>query len=45
VLAGGYAGVRECHIEPGWLLIFDREGERDAGALVLMRTDSHSELL
>jgi mRNA interferase YafQ len=44
VLAGEYAGVRECHIEPDWLLIYDLEGERDSGTLVLIRTGSHSEL-
>ena len=23
-LSGEYAGVRECHIEPDWLLIYDK---------------------
>jgi mRNA interferase YafQ len=43
-LTGNYAGVRECHIEPDWLLIYDKEGSVDAGELILVRTGSHSEL-
>ncbi len=44
-LAGDYgAGVRECHIEPDWLLIYNRVGELNEGSLVLIRTGSHSEL-
>ena len=41
-LGGDYAGCRECHIEPDWLLIY----EKDNGVLVLMlnRVGSHSEL-
>ena len=44
-LSGVYAGVRESHIEPDWLLIYDRQGSLESGALVLVRTGSHSELL
>ena len=43
-LSGTYAGVRECHVEPDWLLIYDRQGSIDTGELVLVRTGSHSEL-
>ena len=37
-LAGEYAGVRECHVEPDWLLIYDREGTVATGSLKLIRT-------
>ena len=43
-LSGDYAGVRECHIEPDWLLIYEKRGPLDGGALILIRTGSHSEL-
>jgi len=43
-LTGEYAGVRECHIEPDWLLIYDKEGTATSGMLKLIRTGSHSEL-
>jgi mRNA interferase YafQ len=43
-LSGDYAGVRECHVEPDWLLIYDKEGDVQAGTLTLIRTGSHSEL-
>ena len=41
-LTGDYAGFRDCHIEPDWLLIY----AIDQGALVLSltRTGSHSDL-
>lgn len=41
-LAGNYAGCRECHITPDWLLIY----EIDNGELILYltRTGSHSDL-
>lgn len=39
-LKGNYAGRRECHIEPDWLLIYKIE-ERD---LILERTGSHADL-
>lgn len=39
-LIGDYAGHRECHISPDWLLIYQvTETE-----LLLVRTGSHSEL-
>ncbi len=43
-LSGEYAGVRECHIEPDWLLIYSREGSLEGGSLKLVRTGSHSDL-
>ncbi len=43
-LSGVYAGVRECHIEPDWLLIYDKEGSVRTGTLKLIRTGTHSEL-
>ena len=41
-LSGAYKGTRECHVEPDWLLIY----ERRANVLVLMlyRLGTHSEL-
>lgn len=45
-LMGNWAGYKECHIEPNWLLIYDYEmlddGEKQ---LLLVRTGSHSDLL
>ncbi|MEO8249223.1 MAG: type II toxin-antitoxin system YafQ family toxin [Burkholderiales bacterium] len=43
-LLGAYEGVRECHIEPDWLLIYDKHGDSRSGGLILIRTGSHSEL-
>ena len=41
-LTGNYAGFRECHITPDWLLIY----AVDKGKLILVasRTGSHSDL-
>lgn len=41
-LDGDYAGCRECHITPDWLLIY----EIDSGELILYltRTGTHSDL-
>lgn len=41
-LTGIYAGCRECHIQPDWLLIY--EIAEDTLFLYLTRTGSHSEL-
>ena len=41
-LAGNFAGTRECHIAPDWLLIY--EIDREAEILYLVRTGSHSDL-
>jgi mRNA interferase YafQ len=43
-LSGEYAGTRECHIEPDWLIIYDKDGPVEAGTLKLIRTGTHSEL-
>lgn len=39
-LSGNYAGYRECHITPDWLLIYRYEGNE----LLLYRTGTHSDL-
>ena len=39
-LKGNYAGFRECHIAPGWLLIYRYNGEY----LELSRTGTHTNL-
>ena len=41
-LTGNYAGCRECHIQPEWLLIY--EIAEDTLFQYLTRTVSHSEL-
>jgi mRNA interferase YafQ len=40
VLLGQYAGTRECHIEPDWLLIY----ELMLNEVVLIRTGTHTDL-
>lgn len=42
VLSGTYNGVRECHIEPDWLLIYEIIDE--VLVLMLYRLGSHSDL-
>ena len=37
-----YKGMRECHIQPDWLLVY--KAERDTLILKLIRTGSHSDL-
>ena len=39
-LSGNYAGYRECHVSPDWLLIYRVEGEE----LYLVRTGTHTDL-
>lgn len=39
-LTGNYAGTRECHIEPDWLLIYEDKDE----VLLLILTGTHSDL-
>lgn len=41
-LTGNYAGCRECHITPDWLLIYRIYG--DVLVLALTRTGTHSDL-
>jgi len=44
-LKGEYAGYKECHIAPDWLLIYDYEILDDVERqLLLVRTGSHSDL-
>ena len=39
-LSGNWAGSRDCHVEPDWILIYRVDGE----FLFLERTGSHSDL-
>jgi mRNA interferase YafQ len=39
-LRGKFAGSRDCHIEPDWVLIYAIEGTE----LILLRTGSHADL-
>ena len=39
-LVGEYVGIRECHIEPDWLLLYINNMD----ALTLIRTGTHSDL-
>lgn len=41
-LVGGYKGHRECHLTPGWLLIYRVDGGRLT--LTATRLGSHSDL-
>ena len=41
-LTGEYAGFRECHITPDWLLVY--EIREDELVLCLTRTGTHSDL-
>ena len=43
-LTGDYRDVRECHVEPDWLLVYDKVGDGVTGELRLIRTGSHSDL-
>jgi mRNA interferase YafQ len=39
-LRGSYAGARDCHVEPDWVLIYAIMGEE----LRLLRTGTHADL-
>jgi mRNA interferase YafQ len=39
-LSGGYSGSRDCHIEPDWVLIYERTRDE----LILIRTGTHADL-
>ena len=41
-LTGNYAGYRECHIQPDWLLVYRIQD--DVLILTLARTGSHSDV-
>ena len=43
-LSGSLAGFRECHIQPDWLLIYNKEDNGDLHILNLIRTGTHSDL-
>lgn len=42
VLSGNYAGYRECHIKPDWLLVYLIEN--DTITLTLVNTGTHSDV-
>ena len=39
-LTGKLKGMRDCHIEPDWLLLYETDDEE----LILIRTGTHSDL-
>ena len=39
-LTGKLKGVRDCHIEPDWLLLYEADDEE----VILIRTGTHSDL-
>lgn len=41
-LSGIYAGFRECHVQPDWLLVY--KIEKEDVLLLLFRTGTHSDL-
>ena len=41
-LVGDYSGIRECHIQPDWILIYRIDS--DQLELFLFRTGTHSDL-
>lgn len=41
-LVGNFRGTRECHIEPDWLLIYEKDDNELV--LILTRTGTHSDL-
>ena len=40
MLSGEWKGIRDCHVEPDWLLLYAVDGEE----LRLYRTGTHSDL-
>lgn len=42
ILKGNYKGYHECHIEPNWLLIYDKQ--ETIKIISLERTGTHSDL-
>ncbi|MCL2103867.1 MAG: type II toxin-antitoxin system YafQ family toxin [Kiritimatiellaeota bacterium] len=42
-LTGNFAGTRECHVKPDWLLVY--QIEKSILVLTLIRTGTHSDLL
>lgn len=43
-LKGDFAGCRECHIRPDWLLIYQKSDDGTIHLLTLIATGSHSHL-
>lgn len=43
-LHGDFEGTRECHIQPDWLLIYEKTDTNTLHILTLLRTGSHSDL-
>ena len=41
-LTGNYAGKRECHVLPDWLMVYEIDGNNLI--LLLLRTGTHSDL-
>ncbi len=45
-LVGNYAGFRDCHIEPDWVLVYKKAVDLDGTkSLYLEATGTHSDLL
>ena len=44
MLSGKYAGFRECHIQPDWLLVYEKQDDGELHILNLVRTGTHSDL-
>ena len=47
-LVGNYAGCRECHIQPDWLLLYLKEYDdkikKNVLVLILVNTGTHSDI-
>lgn len=44
-LSGNFAGFRDCHIEPDWILIYKKSKSEDGrGVLFLEATGTHADL-
>lgn len=43
-LKGRLSGYRECHIQPDWLLIYNKSDKDELQILNLIRTGTHSDL-
>lgn len=43
-LKGNFAGCRECHIRPDWLLIYQKSDDGAIHLLTLIATGSHAHL-
>lgn len=42
-LRGKFAGIRECHVAPDWLLLYEKDNDRLL--LLLLRTGTHRDVL